>query len=256
MSENKEPDKSDAAAHTTHLSDAELHDVIVVATAANEAEMLYLSERLEEAGIPLARLSESIRYHNPLSSRPEIRVPRVLAIRAREIIDAARVEAEHRAVDNAFDQESVEQIDAKDVKRDNTLALMLTLKSLPAHERNPQLALCIIDWFASGRSNIDISRYLAAAGLTQDEARALVADVYEQQKDEIQRKQAAGWNRGLIFIVLGVLVFAVGSRPMLGVIVAMIGLAIMYNSSKSPGLLQKPEVKPEPPTDGENKKPD
>jgi len=100
------------APDTTHLSDAELHDVVVITTAINEAEALYLMTRLEDSGIPVLRTADAINYHNPIKT-PEIRVPRTLVARAQEIIDTARAEAKARALENAFDFDEVDEKDAK-----------------------------------------------------------------------------------------------------------------------------------------------
>jgi len=199
---NATPD--DTNLDTTHLSDAELHDVVTVATAFNEAESMYLGNRLEESGIPVLRTAESVNYFSP---NPRIRVPRTLQKRAQEVIETARAEAKARALEDAF---NVEEVDEKDAKKDPLIRTMTQLKSLPQDQKLPELALYIIEWFAAGRSNADIARYLSLAGLTPDEARALVADVYENQRDRIRQTRESNASTSPIFTALGILLLLGG----------------------------------------------
>ncbi len=72
------------------LSETELHDVVVVATTANEFEALTLIETLDEAGIPAMKRSGLIHFG---SQGPcNIAVPRKLQGTAAEIIEKFRSE--------------------------------------------------------------------------------------------------------------------------------------------------------------------
>jgi len=224
------------AADTTHLSDAELHDVVVLTRAVNEAEALYLKNRLEESGVPVLRTADAINYHNPIKE-PEIRVPRVLVARAQQVVDAARAEAKSRAIENAFESD---ELDASDIARDPLLGEMAQMAALPKDEKLPELALLVADWFKAGKNNEDIARYLALAGLTPDESRDLVADVYENQKARAAHKQLSNARFGGLFAVLGVLIFASGilsdlSLPrLIGAMLFVYGITRLMSQSQNP----------------------
>jgi len=250
------PDDSDDA-DTIHLSDAELHDVVVLTTAVNEAEALYLMNRLEDSGIPVLRTADAVNYHNPIKN-PEIRVPRVLVARAQEIVDVARQEAKARALENAFD---VDEVDEKDARKDPLIREMARLATLPHDQKLPELALYIIEWFAAGRSSADIARYLSLAGLTPDEARALVADVYENQQERLREKREANATlgplltaAGALLLVLGYLSVSSGYKGLMGVgegsgillFVRLAGIVLVIvgvsklATSKAPSRLEEP----------------
>lgn len=93
---------------------------------------------------------------------------------------------------------------------DPLLSDMTKLAELPRDQKLQELSLYVSDWFSAGKNNDDIARYLAAAGLTPEESRELVADVYQNQKIRVARKQISNARFGGLFAILGVLIFITG----------------------------------------------
>jgi hypothetical protein len=80
---------------------------------------------------------------------------------------------------------------------------MVRLQSFPITERSEKLEPYFEGWLESGKDRLSIARYLAAAGLTMDQAVALEDHVLNRVRDEI-KKQAKKE------IVIGIALMAVG----------------------------------------------
>jgi len=141
---------------------------------------------------------------------------------------------------------------------DPILSDMTRLSALPHDQKLPELALYVTEWFAAGKDNDDIARYLETAGLTPDESRTLVADVYENQKARVAHKQLSNARFGGLFAVLGVLIFLSGmlsnlSLPrLIGAMLFVYGITRLMSQSQNPApLTPLTNSKPGEPADSE-----
>jgi hypothetical protein len=237
---------------TTHLGKGELADLVPLTTAANEAEALYLVERLEEAHIRATAFTESMRYPN---MHPEIRVPRVLLDAARKVIEKARKEAHQRALDFAFEDD--ETGDGARTTDPGTFSIMQAIATQPEEERNAALKDWIQRWFEQAERDVDIALYLAAAGLTREQAAELVRQVSEERRDALDRTRQGRWNFGVMLalvsgltlvmvLVLSVLDSASTEELVrfsaLPVILLMMSLFAMYSARRTLPHLEPPDA--------------
>jgi hypothetical protein len=241
-------EQNDNNEETTHLSEAELRDLVVVCLPAHDTEAFYLISRLEEAGIPAAQIADTMRYPGTV---PDIRVPRALLGKAKEVVDTAREEAKKRALSDA--QETTD-VDEKDMTRDPVLIAMTELQHLPMEEKRGELILRTIDWFAKGKSDEEIARYLAVAGLTPDETHGLVREIQQQHQARLKTSQVQQRHMSFALIFFGILVI-VAARVLferhtmgvtLGFLLIGLGMVVMYASNRKvedSALAKEPESK-------------
>ncbi len=239
------------------LSQDELLDLARIQTDS-PAEAMYLEDALADVGIPTSTRAEGGPFQNA-RLKPEVCVPRKLIAEASAVVARARDEAKKRGIEQAFEFENVE--DAQ-LDRDPVMMRMFDLGSLPASQRNEKLSAYIAQWILDGRPERDVARYLAAAGLEQDEAAELIAAAVRHQSDHIEHERGDSYLIGWLLLLAGFLVTAgsiwfliLGRRNAIfyiGGAVALAGLVCLHRSShnKAPDLSRTPKPSPpeEPPT--------
>jgi hypothetical protein len=242
-----------------------LRDLVTVAAPARMPEAIYLAEALEESGIPAMAEPQ---HFDGLAPGTRVFVPRHFADQAKEVIAKARADAVARGVEQAFDIESIADSTedrpagplmerfmperAKEEKRQQeTLTAMFALRGVTPQARDEELRERVAAWILDGIPLLETAKYLAAAGLTQDEAAALVTDVTQQKRDECEEAGSTQLVLGASVALLGVLASIV-SRALAapgglyfiytGAILG--GLVLMCTSRKKMPVFPKSEERP------------
>jgi hypothetical protein len=188
-----------ADAEEPQYTSEELHDLVVATVAANEPEAMYLADQLDEAGIPVASMSSKVSHS--LVSDTTLRVPRKALAQAKAVIAKARAGANQRGVEQAFDPENVaETID--DHITDPLLRSMFELRALEMPRRLEQLRPVVSAWLLDSTDPVLMAKYLAAAGLSQDEAVDFVDALADSMREEWDASRSQLWTWGLCVIVV------------------------------------------------------
>ncbi|HEY3320174.1 MAG TPA: hypothetical protein VGP72_06900 [Planctomycetota bacterium] len=227
------------------LTREQLQDLVVVAHAPNDAEAIYLIDTLDEAGIPVG--GETERIGHGLSSGQRICVPRVLAEKARELIEKARAEAHDRGIEVAFDPESV--ADATYDEKDPVMMRMFELRCEPEDVVAEELRSFVMQWTIDGIGEVQIAKYLAAAGLNREQSAALVAMVTQDNMPAIEEGQHAYSALGILLFLLAIMLtlaslayaLAMGAHYFLVFSgLGLAGMTLMFRSkSKAPDLARR-----------------
>lgn len=187
------------------LSQEQLQDLVVAAAPANEAETMFLCNVLDEAGIPA--VSEGDRLSavtGNLGAGTRIFVPRLLVEKAKALIAESLAGAKKRGVEQAFEPENVQEtIDG--AKRLTLMREMADLRDKDAESRKDILAHHIVDWQLANMPAVEIARHLAAAGLSLEEANALVKESVQKYREEITGAANAKVVVGTILAAAGAL---------------------------------------------------
>jgi hypothetical protein len=249
MAENTDADEPE-------YTSEELHDLVVATVAANEPEAMYLADQLDEAGIPVASMSSKVSHS--LVSDTTLRVPRKALAQAKAVIAKARAGANQRGVEQAFDPENVaETID--DHSTDPLLRSMFELRAREMPQRLEQLRPVVSAWLLDSTDPVLMAKYLAAAGLSQDEA----ADFVDSTAELVQEEWADSRHQRAVqavFILIGsivlIVLLAIVRVGTLLVVLPfeflplVIGLSMWASSRKRLGRL--PRVKKTETTNAEN----
>ena len=219
----------------SHLTPDDLQDLVVVANARTMPEALYLTNTLEDAGIPAAARNGSASVHATFTQgmgEQSICVPRALSQQAREIIQKARQTAEQRGMESAFEPDSI--VDATyNVERDPVLKEMFLLREVTPLERTARLSEYIVLWLTSGKKPQEMAAYLAAADLTIEDAEKLVDEVSRRYAFQIQEKRNKQYGLGVLFIAGGIVLFVVNPGEIHGgMAVIAIGLALTFLAAR------------------------
>ena len=194
-----EPENSPQAdSKKASLTPMELRD-LALAAEASPAEGLYLSEELEEAGIPVV---EQEQPPMPMGFAPvRLCVPRKLLAEAQRVIAAAREKARAEGITQAFEPDSICEAT---YDKDPVMLEMFSLREAEPDKRESILKQKIADWVVEGTSEIQIAQYLAAAGLTETEAREFAAAATKEKENEIQSRRSECWVWGWGMLILGI----------------------------------------------------
>ena len=193
-----------------------LHWVPLV-EAATPAAVAALTDSLHQAGIrfivgqvaPYATLQPHSIGLVEMQLGERVMVPQETVERARKVLDEVRREAMARAVKDAFDPESLQER-LSDPKADPVLKEMVTLTGLPPGERHESLSGRVADWLTEQVGEVKIAQSLAAAGLSEDDALRLVAEVVRWRADLFERSRARFLGAGKIILVTGLLLLLLG----------------------------------------------
>jgi hypothetical protein len=122
---------------------------------------------------------------------------------------------------------------------------MSTLMDVPMSEKRYLLIEKTIQWFSVGRTDAEIARYLAVAGLTPEESQDLVREIHTGHQAHFKTAQGRRHDIGLALLGLGAMCFLVtmfalpahrkGPGVWATMICVFIGLAVIYGASRSPG---------------------
>jgi hypothetical protein len=233
------------------LTPEQLHDVVVVADARTAPEAIFLSEILQDAGIPVMTHAAGAVVEMGLANTA-IRVPRVMQQQALDLIATARTKARDNAIDDAFSEETVADT-TREADNDPLLAEMFLLREADLEERDAQLRGHVLKWLIEGVRAPDMAKYLAAAGLDYAAASKLVEDVKTENEEEIrkQRQEVSDSGTGLILlsgigVICAVIIAAVAKSPKMLIVCVplVIGLAIRHHARKPPETLNKSDDAP------------
>ena len=190
------------------LSREDMQDLVMVERFKTVPEAGFLVALLEDEGIPAVIHGASLSGMtlNEFFA-PEVRVPRALLEQAREVIAKDREQARERGVEDAFTEEKIEE-ELLDPRPDPDMDEMSRLSTEAADPRREKLQVFIAKWLVEGVSSVRMSQYLAVAGLSREEADALIQTVKEKRQDLLED--------------------AFNNRIMLGIGIALIGGALIF----------------------------
>ena len=160
------------------LTDAELHDVAVAATVANEFEAIAILDALEEAGIPAMKRGGIVPLVAGRTS--EVMVPRKLLDIAKMEITKIRRQADERGVERAFDADSIE-----DYKSDQWRPVIQNLKlkmQFADHAQRQQILNEFVSAaIAGGVLPEEIKHHLSAARWSSDAIETAISNTEARQ---------------------------------------------------------------------------
>jgi hypothetical protein len=229
-----------------NLTPEELADLVVVADARTTPEAAYLTDMLESAGIPvMTQAAGALAVYGVATT--SIRVPRIFERRAQAVVTAARNTAQDKSIDDAFDENSVAERTA-DAMHDPVMAEMFMLREAPDAQRDERLRGHILEWLIGGLNSTDVARYLAAAGLTYEQARDLVEDVKIAKRDDIKARRGEAHQSASRYILLAVaglvvaILMAAFSRNGAVILIYgpfLAGVLALYRLQRTPASLKK-----------------
>ena len=136
-------------------------------------------------------------------------VPEEDARRACEVLAEVRRKAKVRAVKDAFDPESLQE-SLSDPKADPVLKEMAALAGLEPGQHHEYLSARVADWLTENVGEVKIAQYLAAAGLSEEEAGKVVAEVVCYRADLFDQSRARLLSAGRITLITGLLLVLLG----------------------------------------------
>ncbi|HLX61480.1 MAG TPA: hypothetical protein VKX17_09380 [Planctomycetota bacterium] len=204
------PESVKALGHEYELTEEELHDVVLASIAANDFEAIALVSQLEEAGIPAMKSGGNMQLG--VVTQAEVRVPRKLLEEAKTLIEKIRGEVSARGVEMAFKPENIEE-QWSDSKPSPAMSLMRLLDTASGAERERILFDFVVQAIADSMPAPALARHLAAAGLSREEADALISHVKTEQmhlvREQLERQISAGYVLGGLGIAALVAAFIV-----------------------------------------------
>jgi hypothetical protein len=228
MAEQAQPEESD------ELTREELQDLVIVERVQSVPEAGFLVALLEDEGIPAIIHGASLSGMTLAEFfAPEVRVPRALLEQAKEVIAADRAKARERGVEDAFTEQKIQE-ELSDKREDTDMAEMNRLNTESAVPRNEQLAAFIAKWLVEGTNPVRMCQYLAVAGLSREEAEALIRNVKEKRQDLMDQAFNNQVMAGLgLALVGGALIFIGPFGYGIGLLIAGVGIAAHAYSAKS-----------------------
>jgi len=179
----------------------DLQDLAVIATPTTVPEAMYLADALQEAGVPA--VSEPQHLDGLIPSN-RVLVPRKFLEQAQAICEKARVQAEARGVDQAFDIENIAE--TTDEKQDPVMMRMFKLRAETPESRNEALVDFITKWLTQDSSVVQLAKYLAAAGLGRDEAQTLVDYTIQLQHETVEKSRTGKLRLGAVLLCISAIV--------------------------------------------------
>jgi hypothetical protein len=183
--------------------------------ATSPSEAAALVDALEAAGIPThvqntphRGYGMEISLHGSESLSKTILVPSDCVLEAEDVINAFLLEVKKEGVRRAFLPGEVEDL-AKDSRPEPEMALARALKDVHEEEREERLSAHVADWLTDAHSEIKIAQRLAAAGLTEAQATALVARVVRERADLFERSRRKQLMVGAAMVLSGLVYIAV-----------------------------------------------
>ncbi len=244
------------------LSAHDLQDLVTAAMAASDIESSYLLDTLEDAGIPVSNIRQSaFRFGESFVDRGQvILVPRKLLERAQAVVEKARAAARNRGLDAAFEEQFVEE---STEDNDPRMQHMVALRAEEPVARRRLLAEEIVSWSAEGVTDLQAARYLAAAGLDQEEANFLVKAALMHGREALEQRVEASRDKGWLLVILAVILTGVSAGLyamrisnitllLLGPLV--LGLLLLHRASRKPLSLEKTEENSSCESDGSGRK--
>jgi hypothetical protein len=196
---------------TSDLSASDLQDLVVAARPANQAEALFIVDLLEEAGIPVVSNQDNVYGFSGAHAAGELRVPRALLAKAQSAIGNARSKAAEQRINLAFEPESV--LDSlEDERPDPVMIQMAELRNYSDAERDAALRECVKQWIMKNETpEVLIAKYLAAAGLKEQQAREMVESVAKVESDVVESAHSSRFLLGIGQLSLGLLLLLIRS---------------------------------------------
>jgi hypothetical protein len=231
------------------LTDEQMRDLVPVAHPQTAAEAAFIVSVLEDNEIPCVSNMQSFSMSIG-GGGGEIHVPRVLLGAARSVLENVRRETDDMRIDDAFKIENIEET-VKDTEKDPILTEMFELLDAEDDERDEALVPYILNWTAAGISDVQIARYLAAAGLSRDEAATLLDKTLASKQSELASTRFHYQVIGYSCIGLGLLLFVfrlIVSTPdaqwparvgAAGLLTIVIGVCTLVGASRTAPTLAK-----------------
>jgi hypothetical protein len=167
------------------LSPEQLQDLVVVAIPATQPEALYLCDALEDAEIPAVTQGDALYGLSGGPGGTRVCVPRVLLTKAKEVVDQARIAAKTRGVEQAFDPDNINDM-LDDPRAHPALLRLARLRDAEPQLRRETLAKYATYWLERNVPAVDIAKCVAAAGMTQEEATAMIAELNSTLRNSVQ----------------------------------------------------------------------
>lgn len=209
-----------------------------VHTARSPSEAAFLAAALNEAGIPAQAQGEALSalagagFPGPIFS---VRVPKSYLERAEALLRdrqalALAAQDDSIAPADASEQEAaLREVFARDTAlaipdprrpSDPLLADMVQLRDQPKGQRREALEPYLRDWIARGEDPLAAAKYLAAAGLSLEEAAELERYVRARLEPEMRALGRARMAAGLALGGVAVLLAYVQALPIWGLLCA------------------------------------
>ena len=127
---------------------------------------------------------------------------------------------------------------------DPVMTEMVRLKSLPPHERREALEPHMEGWIQRGAETLDVARYLAAAGLTYEEAALLENLIRTRVRSEWQSRARtelirAGGALAAALILVVVEAFSRASFPGYGVVLIILCAFALASFARSVRMMRR-----------------
>ena len=235
-----------AVSQAPELTEDEIHDVVVVASAGNELEAIALIDMLADEDIPALKKGGMIHFGG--AGQSEIAVPRKLKDKALSAIQKFRNSADERGVEDAFSPETVEE--QQNDPRSADMALMGRIAHATPEEREKILSQFIAQSIVDSMPVPELAQHLAAAELSREEAEALIAKVKSQQIDSIRNKLESRIQTGRLVGTIGAVLFVITliacisnarmiAWPALGVMTIVIGFGLAADAKSKLKIWEK-----------------
>jgi hypothetical protein len=212
------PDKSDDA------EAVEAGEMVFVASCHSAPEEIFLLDVLEEAGIPATTRDDNLHSLGRGSGNSRILVPRKFKTQAEGAIEKARAEAEQRSVEQSFDADSIAD-STRDVQKDPVLAEMFLLREA-GPGKDQRLEGFVAASLVQGASAREIAKYLAAAGLSLEQADALVRRIAAEKEEQIRKSRGEQRALGKRLVWFALVLMALSAFPsgISGMVIIPLGL--------------------------------
>jgi hypothetical protein len=170
-----------------------------------------LEDALDEAGIPTLVLQPNDQMiglvsgsATPAYMNEQVTVPESRVRDALQVVQRVEAQAVERGMKDAFDPVSIDER-LHDPKGDQLLKRTAATATLPPEERHEVLAGLVADMLAFEVGDIRMAQCLAAAGLNEDEATRLVAEVVRERADLFEKSRRRLLTAGRASSVSGIL---------------------------------------------------
>jgi hypothetical protein len=226
------------------LTDEQMRDLVQIAHPQTAAEAAFLVSILEENDIPAVTHGQNSAMTGLFGCSP-VCVPRILAAQADKVLEEAKRQANGIGVSDAFEEDAIEESVAE-TPNDPILAEMFQISDNTLEDRRELVVPHLINWATIQVSEVQVARYLAAAGIPREEAADFVRKTLSTHHELLEKskedRRMAGYLMlgatplaliaGIFFLpqILGLFIWA-------AIALLTVGSAFVYSASKSTAVL-------------------